>query len=200
VVESQKIVNTFFVHEPLRPKSIKLILFILILILYFVVNGLFFSEEYISEIFHLETEDSFFSFVPRSIKRFFYSAIVSYIISFIIDCFFPVEKKIKGIFNREKDNIVNLKLEIGKLIKKIKKSYISFIIFVYLISLFFLFYLLCFNYVYPNTQIEWIKSSVMLMIIMQLVTIIASLAETLLRYISLMLKSEKIFRLSKLLE
>ena len=200
VVESQKIVNTFFVQEPLRPKSIKIILFILILILYFVVNGFFFSEDYISEIFHLEEEDSFFSFVPRSINRFFYSAIVSYVISFIIDCFFPEEKKIKGIFNREKDNIVNLKHEIGKLIKKIKKRYISFIIFVYLISLFLLFYLLCFNYVYPHTQIEWIKSSIMLMIIMQLVAMLASLAETFLRYIGLMLKSEKIFRLSKLFE
>ena len=200
VVESQKIVNTFFIQEPLRPKSIKIILFILILILYFVVNGLFFSEDYISEIYHLETEDSFFSFVPRSINRFLYSAVVSYVISFIIDCFFPEEKKIKGIFNREKDNIVNLKLEIGKFIKKIKKKYISFIIFVYLISLFFLFYLLCFNYVYPNTQIEWIKSSIMLMIIMQLVAILASLAETIIRYIGLMVKSEKIFRLSKLLE
>ena len=201
VIEKQNIVNTFFLNEPLKPKSIKIILFILILILYFVINGLFFSEEYISEIYHLETEDSFFSFVPRSINRFIYSAVVSYVISFIIDCFFPEEKKIKGIFNREKDNIVNLKFEIGKFIKKIKKRYISFIIFVYLISLlFFLFYLLCFNYVYPNTQIEWIKSSIMLMIIMELVAILASFAETLLRFIGLMLKSEKIFRLSKLLE
>jgi len=113
---------------------------------------------------------------------------------------FSRRKKIKGIFNREKENIVNLKFEIGKFIKKIKKRYISFIIFVYLISLFFLFYLLCFNYVYPNTQIEWIKSSIMLMIIMELVAMLASLAETLLRFVGLMLKSEKIFRLSKLLE
>ena len=200
VIEKQKIVNTFFLNEPLRPRSIKIILFILILILYFVINGLFFSEDYISEIYHLEAQDSFFSFVPRSINRFIYSALVSYVISFIIDCFFPEEKKIKGIFNREKENIVNLKFEIGKFIKKIKKRYISFIIFVYLISLFFLFYLLCFNYVYPNTQIEWIKSSIMLMIIMELVAMLASLAETLLRFVGLMLKSEKIFRLSKLLE
>ena len=200
VIESQKIVNTFFLKEPLRPMSIKIILFILILIVYFVVNGFFFSEEYISQIFHLETEDSFFSFVPRSINRFLYSAIVTYIISFIIDCFFPEEKKLKGIFNREKENIVNLKFEIGKLIKRIKKRYITFIIFVYFISLFFLFYLLCFNDVYPNTQIEWIKSSIMLMIIMQLLAILASLAETILRFLGLMLKSEKIFRLSKILE
>ena len=201
VIEKQNIINTFFLNEPIKPKSIKIILFILILILYFVINGMFFSEDYISEIYHLETEDSFFSFVPRSINRFIYSACVSYIISFIIDCFFQKKKKIKGIFNREKDNIVNLKFEIGKFIKKIKKRYISFIIFVYIISLlFFLFYLLCFNYVYPHTQIEWIKSSIMLIIIMQLVAMIASFVETLLRFIALMLKSEKIFRLSKLLE
>ena len=148
----------------------------------------------------MEEEDSFFSFFPRSINRFIYSAIASYIISFIIDCFFVEEKKLKGILLREKNNLLNLKFEVNKLNNAIKKRYISFIVVVYILSIFFWYYLLCFNYVYPNTQIEWIKSSITLMIIMQLLSLATSLVETLLRFISFMLKSEKIFRVSKLLD
>ena len=125
IVDNQMIVNTFFNKEPLRPLSIKLILFNLILVIYFTVNGLFYSESYISEIYHSENEN-FFSFFPRSINRFFYTAIVNLIINFFIDCFFIEEKKIKGIFNREKDNYANIKVEIGKLISKIKKKIFVF--------------------------------------------------------------------------
>ena len=200
IVEKQLIMNTFCLHDPLRPLSIKIILFLLIVILYLVINGIFFSEDYISQIYHLEEEDNFFSFFHRSINRFIYSAIVSVIISFIIDCYFVKEKKLKGIFNREKDSIPNMKIEISYLNKNIKKRYLSFIIMVFILSIFFLFYLLCFNYVYPNTQIEWIKSSITLIIIMQIGAIFASLAETVLRYLSFILKSERIFRLSKVLD
>ena len=105
----------------------------------------------------------------------------------------------KGIFNREKENVLNLKTEITKLNKKIKDRYIKFIIFVIIVLLLFGFYLLCFNYVYPNTQIEWIKSSIMLIIIIQILSVIIALAETLFRFLSFMFRSEKIFRVSKLL-
>ena len=48
----QIILNTFFVKEPLRPRSIKVLLFILDIDLYLFVNALFFNDDYISEIFH----------------------------------------------------------------------------------------------------------------------------------------------------
>ena len=199
IVDKQIIVNTFYSSEPLNPISLKIVLFILTIDLYFVVNGLFYSEEYISEIYHTENE-KFFSFIPRSINRFIYSTIVSIFISFLIDCFFIEEKKIKGIFIREKNNIKKLKMEIALLIKKIKKRYFAFILVTYLILIFSWFYLLCFNYVYPYTQYDWIKSSIVLIILIQILSLLTSILETLLRYISFFFKSEKIFRVSKLLE
>ncbi len=42
--EKQIITNTFIAKDPLKPRSIKIIIFILNFILYFVINGLFFSE------------------------------------------------------------------------------------------------------------------------------------------------------------
>ena len=199
IVDNQIIINTFYSSEPLRPITLKIILFNINIVIYFIVNGLFYSEDYISEIYHTENE-KFFSFIPRSINRFVYTTIAGFFINFLIDCFFIEEKKIKRIFIREKENITSLKYEIGCLIKKIKKRYLSFIITVFILLLFFWFYLLCFNYVYPYTQIDWVKSSIVIIIIMQLLSVIASFLETILRYLSFFCRSEKIFRVSKLLE
>jgi hypothetical protein len=199
IIEKQMIFNAFCESEPLRPFSLKMILLVLNIVLYFVVNGIFYSEDYISEIYHSENE-KFFSFFSRSINRFVFTTIVSIFISFLIDCFFYQEKKIKGIFKREKENIPNLKYEINIFIKKMKKMYLSFIIIIFFLLFCFWFYLLCFNYVYPNTQNDWIKSSIVVIIIMQIIQILMSLAETLLRFISFFCKSEKIFRVSKLLD
>ena len=86
---NQIIVNTFIIVDPLKPRSIKIMSFILNLILYFVVDGLFFSEEVISEIYHAdENKENFFSYLPRSIDEIFYSTLVSITIGIIEDFFF----------------------------------------------------------------------------------------------------------------
>ena len=91
------IINTFCSSEPLKPLTIKIVIYLIYINLFFVINGLFYDEDYISKIYHSE-EETFFSFVPRSIERFFYTSSVSLIIRFIIQCFFVEEKKIKRIF------------------------------------------------------------------------------------------------------
>ena len=101
---------------------------------------------------------------------------------------------------REKDSVATIKFEISKLIKKLKKRYLSFVIVVFGLSIGFWYYLSCFNYVYYYTQIDWIKSSVVIIIIMQIVSVVTSLAKTILRFASFYFWSEKIFRVSKLLE
>lgn len=147
-----------------------------------------------------EEEENFFSFFPRSIERLIYTTLVSIIIGIIADFFFLDEKKIKGIFRREKDNIIILKQNITDFIKDIKKRYFSFIIMVSVILLISFFYLLCFNYVYPYSQIEWIKSSVAIMIIMQLLSVLRCVLETSLRYLSYKFKSEKLYKLCNFLD
>ena len=199
-IEDQIIATTFIHSEPLKTRCLKIMLFILNIILYFVVNGLFFSEKYISEVYNLEGEEGFFDFFPRSINRLFYTTIVSIIVSFIVDLFFFEEKKIKGIFKREKDEKLLIKEKIVELIKSMQKRYLLFIIIVFFILLLSFFYLLCFNYVYPKTQIEWVKSSITIMIIMQFLSVLKVLLETVLRFLSFRFKSERIYKISKLID
>jgi len=197
--EKQIIANTFFASDPLKTRAMKIIMFILNVILYFVVNGLFYNEDYVSEVYNLEEEEKFFSFLPRSINRFIYTTVVSLIVSFVADCFFFEEKKIKGIFLREKDDRINLKTEIVKFIKELESRYFSLILIVFIILIISLYYLLCFNYVYPHMQEEWIKSSITIMIILQVLSIMTCFLESVLRFISFYYKSERIYKLSKLI-
>ena len=88
----------------------------------------------------------------------------------------------------------------SQFVKDLKHRYIIFIIVVSVILLISFFYLLCFNYVYPYSQIEWIKSSIAIMIIMQLLSLIKCILETSLRYLSYRLNSEKIYKISMILD
>ena len=194
---NQIILNTFFYEEPIKPKPLKIILFLIQIDLYFFVNGLFFNEEYVSQIYHLE-EDSFYECFQRFIGNFFYAALVGVMVSYIIDCFFIDERKIKGILKREKDNLLVLKYEIVQIIRNIKKRYISFIIISYIITIFTWYHISCFNNIYPHMKKEWLIFSIIIIILMQIFSVLICLLEAIIRFISFKCKSEKIYKISLL--
>ena len=111
-----------------------------------------------------------------------------------------MKKKIKGIFKRDKENRLILKRNITMLIREIKRRYIAFIIMTFFIMLISLYYLLCFNFVYPKTQIEWIKSSILIIIIMQILSVLKCLYEALFRALSFKCESEKVYKISRLFD
>ena len=136
---NQIILNTFSAVDPLRPRVIKIMLFVLEINLSLFINGLFFNEDYVSEIFHSTKSENFFTFIPRSIDRFFYTTLVGVIIGYVIDCFFYEEKKIKGVFKREKENTIILKYEITQIIQGIQKRNKWFIILSFFIKIILLY-------------------------------------------------------------
>ena len=195
---NQSLAYTFISSDPINTRMMKLILFSLNITLYFIVIGLFFDEEFISELYHIEEKDeNFFSFIPKTIDKIIYTTIVAIFIGYLTDFFFLDEKKIKGIFKREKNNKILLKGNIALQINEIQKRYISFIIMTFIILLFCLYYVLCFNYVYPKTQIEWVKSSVFVIIVMQIISVLRCLYETIFRFLSFKCESEKLYKVSK---
>ena len=199
IKENQIIANALFIKDYLNPKSIKIMILCLDIFLYFIINGLFFNEDYISQVYHIEKEESFFDFFPRSIQRLLYTSIVTLFINIFIECFIIDEDKLKRIFLREKGNELNLKYEVTLLLKNMNKRLLAFIIVTLIVYLFFLYYLVCFNYVYYYSQMEWIKSSVTIIIIMQFLSILSIIVQAALRSASFYFKSEKIYKMSKLL-
>ena len=165
------------------------------------INGLFFSESFISELYNANEEDeNFFSYLPRSIDKIIYTTLVSVVIGIITGFFFVDEKKLKGIFRREKGDIIVLKQKVKEFMKDLKRRYIAFIIVASFILIISFFYLLCFNYVYPYSQIEWIKSSITIFIIMQILSLLKCILETSMRFLSYKFNIEKLYKISKFLD
>ena len=189
------IINVIFKNEPFRPRTIKLLLLIIDIVLYLFINALFINEEYISNLFH-STNESFFSFIPNTINRMFYASLVKVIVSYIIYCFFIEEKSIKGILNDKNNTEKLIKIKIDKIMHQALKRFIYFIIFSYIITLFILYYITCFNYRYYYITIEWIKSSIFIFISIQILNILIIFVESSLRYLSFKANSEKIYKLS----
>jgi len=192
------ILSIIFPGEKLKPRSIHILIFLLNIDLYFVVNGLYFNEDYISEVYHYEGEEHFFDFISRTNYNFFYASFVGAFIEYMIKCFFVEEKRLKNLFRREKDNETNLRYELSLVLNLIKSRYIWFFITSYIITIFSWYYLTCFNNVYPNMALEWIKSSIAIIFVMLLIYMGLALVEMILRYLSFRFKSEKLFKCSKI--
>ena len=92
---------------------------------------------------------------------------------------------------------MQLKYEIAIITRSIKKSYITFIIICLFISVISWYYVCCFNNVYPGVREEWIKSSLIIIIIFQVISILTGFIEAILRLISFKYKSEKIYKLKQ---
>ena len=197
--EQQIIMDTFFNAESLKPMTIKIIILLLNIILYFVINGLFYSEEYVSDLFNSDEEETFFSFFPRSLSRFLYTTLVGVVIGIIVDFVAFDEKKVKRLFLREKKNTLQIRYEVSQMTKDIKRNYLILIIICFVIDLISLYYVNCFNNVYPNLCGEWIKSSICIIILFQILTVLLALLEALIRLIAFKLKSERIYKIKDLL-
>ena len=70
--EKQIIANTFITSDPLKTRSMKIMLFVLNIMLYFVVNGLFFSESVVSEIYNVdESKENFLAIYQDLLIKLF---------------------------------------------------------------------------------------------------------------------------------
>ena len=159
-----------------------------------------YNEEYLSELFNSNEPEHFFSFVPRRLSQFFYTSVVSIIISFLIGFFSIEEEKIKRIFIRFKKDDSKIKIELISTFKEIKRRFISFFLLSLFLSIISFIYICCFNIVYPYIRKEWIKSSIFIFIIMQIINFLFTFLECCIRYIAIKCNSEKLFKISLLLE
>ena len=80
------IINTFWVDEYIKPKSIKILLLILQFILYFFINGLFYDEEYIGKIYHLD-KDTFFTMAERFFDNLLYADLLELLLIILSNSF-----------------------------------------------------------------------------------------------------------------
>ena len=166
--------------------------------LYFVINALFYNEDYLTELFYSTEEEKFYSFIPRRFNEFIYISAVSGVISYFVGYVFVEEEKIKKIFRRNKRGDIKMKYEISIIVKEIGNKFTTLIAFSLILTIVSFFYISCFNIVYPYIKIEWIKSSLFILFLMQVINGAMTMIECMLRYSAIKLNSEKIFKLSQI--
>ena len=121
------------------------------------------------------------------------SGIITYFVSYV----FIEDKKIKKIFIRNKEGDIKLKSDLAVVVKDIGMKFNIIIIFSLGLTIVCFIYISCFNNVYPYIKMEWIKSSIAIILLNQILNFLSTLIECILRYSSLKCNSEKIFRLSQ---
>ena len=146
-----------------------------------------------------DKESNFLDFLSRFSKRISYIAIIGIITSYVIDFFFFEEKTIKRIYKREKDDIKTMKSELYGLIKNIKIRYCIFIILCFIFGVFIWYYIFCFNNIYPSMIKELIITTIIIYVLMQIIYLIITFLETIIRLIALKCKSERLFKISQFL-
>ena len=197
IIDNMEIVNIFVKNNIIIPKLMKFSLLLIHFDLYFLVNGLFYNEEYISQLYYSEKTEKYFTFFSRSINRIIYTILVCWATNIYLNLLFPVPNKIKKILNGKKKDKYNLTKKIIDTVNRINNDYIIFLIVGFIIIIFSWIYISCFNYVYPYTKNEWIKSSIIIGIIMQTSQGIFGIFLGFFRFMSIYYKSEKLYKFVK---
>ena len=198
--KKQIIVNTFCSKDPLQPFSIKLLIMNFNFICYFVINGFLYNEEYVSSKLKNEENKSIYEYLGDSIERILSTSIVGGLISFIIGILFNTEKKIDDAIEKYNDNIIILKGEISKIYKYNNILINYFLILQFIGMVFFTIYIFCFCYVYPNNNIDWIESSLIVISMNQLLSIFTCLLISFFKYLSVKFQWELCFKINAYME
>ena len=197
VQEQHMIVRIFFISDKIRPRSIKILLFALIINFYFDANALMYNEEYISKLYNSNKEESFFSFLNNLLSRVLSALSIDIITNYLIELYFENEKFLKNIFLRNLKNI-EIKFKACLLIKRMEKKYKYFIIISFLITMTSCYYIFCFNNVYPYTSVNWIKSSFFIIVLVQLISFVYIFFDSFMRLISFKCRSEWLYKISQI--
>ena len=91
-----------------------------------------------------------------------------------------------------------MKYEISIILGDIKKRFIILVYLSIVLTIICYIYISCFNNVYPYIKIEWIKSFLFVLIVAQFINFGIALIQSILRYLSIRCKNEKLFKLSKI--
>jgi len=153
--KKQLILFTFLPANDYNLIYVKIALFIVSFSLYFTINGFFFTDETMHDIY----KDNGVFNILYQIPQILYSSIISSIINILLKQLSLSEKNILEIKKLENSNDINNNERIKKIKLYLKVKLILFFIFSFLLMLFFWYFISCFCSVYINTQTILIKDT-----------------------------------------
>ena len=192
--EKQDIIRTFFNKNPYELFPIKIMIFIFGIGMFFIFNGLFYSESYISERYWTKKEDFMF-ILKNQITKCFYSSICVVILNSLVEFLANSKNEIESLINKKK-NKKKFQEKILKRLKSIKRNYLIFIIIDFIVLFFGWYYLSALCNVYHNSQKDWIIGCFITFFLIQLFPFLLCLIVACLRFMGLKCKFETAYKLS----
>ena len=150
----QKIIFSFYTYKDYNSKYIKISLFIFSFALYYIINGLFFTDNTMHKIY----EDYGKFNIIYQIPKILYSTIISSVINLVINVLSLTEKSIID-YKRNLKNKIDINERKVEFIKCLKIKIILYFILNFIFLILFWYYISCFCLVYKNTQIHLIKDT-----------------------------------------
>ena len=153
--KKQLILFTFLPSNDYNLIFVKIALFIVSFSLYFTINGFFFTDETMHDIY----KDNGVFNILYQIPQILYSSIISSVINILLKQLSLSEKNILEIKQLENNNNIDNEEKIRKIESYLKVKLILFFVFSFLLMTFFWYFLSCFCAVYINTQSILIKDT-----------------------------------------
>ena len=150
LLENHIILNTFFADKYLDLTIIKISFLIYTNAISFFLNAFFYTDEYISNVYHNNGVLDFFSSLPKSI----YSVIVTMIGGNLLRMLSSSKNQLTKII-KERDGKKEYLYLMDKELRKLKYKLIIYFIVLFIFLIFFLYYVSAFCAVYQNSQLLW---------------------------------------------
>jgi hypothetical protein len=147
LLQSQLILSHFYADLILELRYIKIIILMINFSLQFFFNCFFYTDEYISDVYHRNAVINFFSDLPKVI----YSILVSFIINTLLKALSYYKDHLITIVFEENDFDIYWEKS-KKILNNFYYRLNLFIIIVFILQLFFLYYCTAFCAIYPNNQ------------------------------------------------
>ena len=151
--KDQLILFTFFFFFYYNLPQIKILLFIVSFAFFFAINGFFFTDETMDNIYEVKGAFNFILQIPQIL----YSSIITTIISMILQKLSISEEEILEM-KKEKD-LKKSKEKSNKILKNFKLKIILFLVISSILMIFFSYFISCFCAVYENTQLILIEDT-----------------------------------------
>ena len=177
----------------------KLCLFLFSFALYYTINGLFFTDSTIHEIYEEKGKYNFIYQLPQII----YSTIITSFVNMIIRFLSLSEKdvlKLKNEDNKDDLKTKKKKLTYSRILIILRIKFICFFYISLICLIFFWYYLSCFCAIYKNSQMHLLKDTLISFLLSLLYPFGFFSLAGLFRILSLKNKKKCIYKISKLIQ
>ena len=189
--EEQIILNTFILEDFLHLRIIKIYIFFFSFTLELFLNSVFYTDEYISDLYSRQGIYDFLNDLPKSIL----SSVIGLILMFILNILSNSQNAFEEIINDEKNykSFFLFKDKVNKILKNLKIKLFFFFIINFILMIGFWYYVSSFCAVYFNTQKFVVISTLQSILISMLVPFPFCIIMTILRLISLRFKCKCLY-------